>query len=512
MTRTPLEPLVPYDQSLVWSLQDAYFAGRGHELWDKGEIPFQATSILAAAQEHARFVADHVAKFRPGTDAVEIVEVGCGNGMFAQNFLRALERSRRPNDRALFRRIRYVVTDWTADKPMGVLERPLVQGYVRDGKLAGAIVDMRHPWLLVEFDGFERALAPAVLIANYVICVLTPKVMHKSLIGAWFERYSRLTAQGEGDPEAMLADLTTRAAGSGDSTDVVLEDQWVHTTPEAVFGPDVGAGVRDAVADLKEATFSLSPVFLKALREMKKVGALVLVNDFGWPRLSDLASLRPCQAIRYGLAMSHAVDFAIYDGVAPRLGLELVRSLDVKRSVRVMAFAPELDAGLFQRSYKGTPGDDWLDLQGAGRLFFDQKDAIRAVRTFGHCLEVDPLDAELRYRHAQACIEARVFDDARDSIQVGASVEPGLDWDFVHGRLAHAMQRFDEAVAAFRASVARDDSLIGWLNLAMALEDATQETEARIVYKRVLERDPTNTLARRGLMSLGEEGEVRVFQ
>lgn len=510
MSRTYLEPLVPYDKSLVWSLQDAYFAGRGHELWEKGEIPFQATSVFAAAREHARYVADHVARFRPDDEVVEIVEVGCGNGLFAQNFLRALATSRRPVDRALFQRIRYVVTDWTADKPLGVLARPLVEEFVAAGKLTGAIVDMRHPWLLVELDGFERALAPAVLIANYVVCVLTPKVMHKSLIGAWFERYSRLSVPGEGDPDAQIAALTERAAGSGQSDDVALEDHWIHTTPEAVFGAEVGAGLRDAVAHLREATFTLSPVFLKALREMAKVGALVLVNDFGWPSRDDLEGLRPCQPIRYGLAMSHAVDFAVYDGVAPKLGLEIARTLDRKRSVRVMALAPTLDAAMFRKAYRGTPGDDWLDLLGAGRMYFAQKDAIRAARVFGRCLDVDPYDAELRYRHAQACIDSKLFEEAQASAAFGATLDPALDWAFVLGRLCHAHGRFAEAVVHFRESLRVDDSVSGWANLAMSLEDAGDETGARLAYKTVLARDPSHAIARRAMMLLGEEGEVRV--
>lgn len=508
--RTYLERLVPYDKSLVWSLQDAYFSGRGHEPWTRGEIPYQATSVLAAAQEHARFVADYVAKYVPGDAPVEVVEAGCGNGLFAQNFLRALERSRRPADKALFRRIRYVVTDWTAEMPEGALQRPLVAGFVASGKLTGGIVDFRHPWLLVQLDGFERPLAPAVLITNYVVCVLTPKILHKSVIGAWFERHVRVGVKGTFDPDEKVAALIARAAGSGESADIDLEEHWVLAAPEDVFGAEVGGAVRALVDPLPEATFTLSPVFVKALRELRQHGTMVLVNDFGFADLEDVHGLRACNAIRYGLAMSHPVDFALYDAVGPALGYDVCRTLDQRRSVRAMAFAPALEPRLFNRAYRGAPGDDWLDLSGAGRLFFDGRDAIRAARTLGKCLEVDPLEPEVRYRHAQACIEAGLLALAARSIRIGARVGPAMDWAFVRGRLAFAERQYTKAIRSFQRSLELENSIVAWLNLARCYEAVGDETLARRCYRAVLELEPDNHAARRALMLLGEEGSVRV--
>ena len=55
--RVELEDFVPYDQSVLWRLGQAYYAGRGIAAWTEDDVPFEGTNNAAFARQHADFFA-----------------------------------------------------------------------------------------------------------------------------------------------------------------------------------------------------------------------------------------------------------------------------------------------------------------------------------------------------------------------------------------------------------------------------------------------------------------------
>ena len=84
----PLEPFVPYDQSLQWRIHDSYYEKRGASAWTGGEIPYQSTSNYAIARVHAALLIEVVDELaRTGRlaegEEVYVLEIGSGVGRFA---------------------------------------------------------------------------------------------------------------------------------------------------------------------------------------------------------------------------------------------------------------------------------------------------------------------------------------------------------------------------------------------------------------------------------------------
>ena len=97
-TDEPLEEPKPLSQSVLWSLQRAYFERAGIAAWSAGAVPMWVTSNPFIAAAYARVVRAflHDWEAGPGGSALDpgqpvyVVELGAGSGRFAYHFLRRL--------------------------------------------------------------------------------------------------------------------------------------------------------------------------------------------------------------------------------------------------------------------------------------------------------------------------------------------------------------------------------------------------------------------------------------
>src|SRR4051812_37034478 len=104
-----IQDFVPLDASVLWSLNDAYYAARGRAAWDSHEVPFYATTNFAVARQTARLLIAHVTELerRGPLPELSVLEIGSGSGRFAINFFRALRKCGAAGSE-LASRIRYV--------------------------------------------------------------------------------------------------------------------------------------------------------------------------------------------------------------------------------------------------------------------------------------------------------------------------------------------------------------------------------------------------------------------
>src|SRR5437762_12505945 len=91
-----LEQQQLFSRSLIWQLQDRYFAERGVEAWRQGEVPHYVTSNPTIANGYAEMVLafwrdrGRLAPDDPPDEPQTICELGAGSGRFAFHFLSRL--------------------------------------------------------------------------------------------------------------------------------------------------------------------------------------------------------------------------------------------------------------------------------------------------------------------------------------------------------------------------------------------------------------------------------------
>ena len=85
----------PFAQSLLWDIQQAYYADKGVQAWRQDELPHYVTSNPTVANSYAEIVLacwrDQqrlAAAGNTGDEPLYICELGSGSGRFAFHFLR----------------------------------------------------------------------------------------------------------------------------------------------------------------------------------------------------------------------------------------------------------------------------------------------------------------------------------------------------------------------------------------------------------------------------------------
>ncbi|MEO1272598.1 MAG: SAM-dependent methyltransferase, partial [Myxococcota bacterium] len=230
-----LEDFVPYDQSALWRIHDAYYTKRGGEAW--GDIPSRATNNYALARQYSA-LALALAKTHDPQEPFIILEVGGGSGVFAQYLLQALKHGLGHEGRALWERVQYVLTDYSAP----TLESALAEQDPADAsRLIPALLDIRDP-NPTHLNGEPLILRPHLVVANYVACVSPTKHLHK-LNDQWVELYAQIATDPTGefaqqDPTSIDALLELYAQSPSDAplmSSLRIRYQHRYVEPETLF-------------------------------------------------------------------------------------------------------------------------------------------------------------------------------------------------------------------------------------------------------------------------------------
>ncbi|MGA2126435.1 MAG: hypothetical protein ABSG76_09810, partial [Xanthobacteraceae bacterium] len=165
--------------SLIWRLQDNYFAERGVEAWRQGEVPHYVTSNPTIANAYAEIVfafrhdRQHLASPEgPAQGPLTICELGAGSGRFAFHFLNRLGRLCEQDGTPLDS-FRYVLTDVAESNLAFWREHPRFREYFARGMLDMAVFDVtRSDVIELQTSGARITAAglpgPLVVLANYL--------------------------------------------------------------------------------------------------------------------------------------------------------------------------------------------------------------------------------------------------------------------------------------------------------------------------------------------------------
>lgn len=471
----PLEGLVPSEKSVVWRIHDAYFARRGAEAWREGEIPFHATSHYVIARGHARLLCRLVAELEAaGTlapaEPVEVLELGCGLGRFAANFLRALRKGCGARGRSLAPRLRYFLSDFAPLTVRQAIATPALAADVEAGRVVPALHDLRRPDELRSLQGGSLAPRLTAVLASYVACVAPVRPLRKTRDG-WSQKLQRAslevaprTLRGR-TPAAVRRELLADPTAPGLMGALVVEPEWRPVSLARALPDPVDAEALDAtLAPLREATVAYPFAWSRALRALAGrlvAGGLVLVNDMGTATREQLSGIRDVVPTHFGNTLNHGFAFALLDELCPRAGLSCVRTLDVLRSVHVCAIrkldrVPASFAAAFRATYRASDADV-LDFRAAARLAREKGEWLAATRLFQRCLDLDPYDPDVWLLAGDSALKALLPEHALHFLGRGRRLAaPGAaarGFDVLLGRAAFEARRLALAARSFRRAL-----------------------------------------------------------
>jgi tetratricopeptide (TPR) repeat protein len=530
MNVTLQEP-TPFDQSAVWRIHDAYFASRGIEAWNAGEVPFYATSSFVTATQHARFFTDFVRqRIAAGQlgpdDEVWVLEVGSGLGRFATNFFRALLKSCGPDGKALLHRVRYVLSDYSPKSLGEAIAVPVLARLVQEGSVVPALYDLRNPSELRNLAGEPLAVPRLTwIVANYVSCVLPVKTFQWRRAEGIFEQNVALSTVVPDDsvrtePEEVLQDLLsdpTRARLLEES--VTMDVVWKPIDLDEVYPSGPHAQVlRTFTADQPEITFSYPHGFFDFLQVAGKLlarGGLVLVNDYGSVDIASIRGRYDRKPQIYGNSIAVAIHFPVVQAWARVAGWSSVRTDDVLASIHSCALRPsgpfdEGERSAFDAAYvRSRATDDMIDAASAAAMCVDNKEFDRAVRFYRRCLALEPDSVEFHHKLGNAAIEGRRYELAAKYLKRGVELagpdNTTYDLEFQLGRAYCLLEDYDTAIGWYEKAVAKENHATTYTNLGVVYQQQGRLDDAARCYHRALMIDHTEVRARAALLMLRDK-------
>jgi tetratricopeptide (TPR) repeat protein len=524
-----LQPPTPFDQSILWRIHDAYFAARGIDAWNQGEVPYYSTSNYATARQHAGFLTDlvmsQIAEGRLDDDAeIWVLEVGAGLGRFAANFLRALEVASGPLGADLFERIRYVISDYSEKSLREALATSGLKHHVKAGRVLPALFDLREPDRLrlldTDSDNHPRDANPGVgaaafqlAIANYVCCVVPLKNMQHRESSGWHEQWVKLDTtleDGVARPAGeILEDMLANPTREGMVKKLGIHLEWRERPLDLVYPNELHQKVlTELVSDLGDATVGYPHGFIEFVDTVARFlgpGGVVMVNDYGAIDKKDLKGLSERRSQIYGNSIANSINFAVFDAFAAVSGWHHLRTKDPLDSLHTALLRPGLPfsdrelQGFYRNYVQWRGGDDILDFTHTARLFAEKKDWERALRYWKRCIELEPENPDHYYRAGDAAIDGGHYELAVRYLEQGLELqtpEQVLDFEFQLGRATCLAQDYKASIGWYERALLKENHPTTWTNLGVLYESDGRLPDAFRCYRRAMEIDPKYNRAR----------------
>lgn len=557
-----LQDFVPYPQSVLWRIHDAYFQTRSSAAWRSGEIPSFSTSNYAFARQVARFLIHLTTKWeasgqlRP-TEPVWVWELGCGNGLFARNLLVALEHGCGPRGRALRARLQLVLSDY-AEVPVREALRVVQQTDAQPVlPPIGALLDLRQPEALRGLDGSPLTVGPVqLMIASYLCCVLpvtwiyqtqrpqnlqpgqhsevvedpfspdVQQVFHGAATTQvnqprYFTKYVRISADvvptqhpaqtGEHYLQQLLAAPIPQNQLAQLQTELSFRPAELATL---LPSPVHQRTLQRAVQGLTEATVEYPSRFLDAVSALVPrlaPGGQLLVSDFGSHGQEGLRGQRVRGARLYGSTLNHAVDFALLEAYAHEVGLSIVRTSDPLRALHSACFSMSQDATvtvLFRRHLDVcSDGEDLVDFRQKGVEAMRATEFARAGRFFARCLKLDPRSAELWLWLGRARLQAGALPHAERALRKGQSLDPPRRPEFQRhlGQVYAAQGQHLRALRCLQYALQHQPTAATYVDQAESLRALGRRQEALQACEQALALDEQDQSAEQLWMTLQAE-------
>jgi tetratricopeptide (TPR) repeat protein len=371
----------------------------------------------------------------------------------------------------------------------------------------------------VGLDGARLQIPIVAVVSNYVCCVTPPKMLRKREDG-WSEKFVRTAVEppngdarkgGQALLQSLLAGSTDRELMSTLSTEVEWRDVDLGTSFREPFHR---RSLERLLAGFSEATVTYPYCFVDCLRTLAESvapGGVVIVNDYGNCRASDMRGAHDRTTEHYGNTQNNMVDFAVFDAVAAEAGWAIKRTDDPLNDVHTAAicFEPGPSAGRFAQAFQRhfidqSPGEEVMRHYNAGFAFAQRQDFRRAAAMYRRCVEMDPDNAEHHYQLGLSCVEGGLYEQAAEFLERGLKTDPyhTTDMEFELARAYEELGKVREAIDLYRSSLDREDHPVTHCNLALAHIKLEEWKQAHEAIKRSLALDPESERAQETLDKL----------
>lgn len=505
-----LEPPTRFDRSLMWRVSNAWFQRHARAAWTESVVPERATSCRARARSLARVVLPRLGA-TPGP--LHLLDVASGSGRFVRNLVAALRHDLGPEGAEVAARLVVLMSDRSEPTVRAAAEEPELAELIAEGAVRPALFDMLQPDRLVDLAGSPIEGPIDVVFANYAACVLPARIIQAHHAGArelfvetWADvpkgtkpedlRAAWLSGLQEGSP---LAEHTW-SWPLADAGDPFWRSKW------AAMVSAVSAGPNDVI------TCPLPFLsFIVGVRALARTGGLLLISDHG-----ITASDPPPENVEerlprsYGGSLALGVDFRLLAELSAHHGFGHIATDQPlgRLHTAVVCWDGSIPADVataFDHALVQTDdGELFLDLCAAALQAAEADNPAQEVRLLRAALAIVPDDPELHLRLGKAYLGADHASHALRFLLAAESLDrfDRLDVQFELGRLYGRIGSLDAALAAFEASLAREDHPLTRAYIGLVHERAGRVEEARQACQQALAMSPELPAARAALARL----------
>jgi hypothetical protein len=409
----PLEPHRPLSESVIWTLQRAFYAAEGPRAWTRREIPTWITSNAFFARALAGvtlgFLRDLVA--RGGLDRgapVNVVELASGSGQFAFLFLRRLLELRRSVPGLDGLRLRYVLTDFTESNLRAWESHPRFRPFLEDGSLDFAIFDLERDRDLRLTRSGEAlgatAANPLVVLANYAFDS-TLQDCFRVRSGALYADLVRAMVPEDGGPTRPDEPGVLERIAALDHQPRPVEGAYYHDPPL----DRILESYRQRLGD----TAFLFPIgalrCVRALRDLARGRLLLLCGDKGVSREEDLWGQGEPAMVRHRGCFSFSVNLHAIGRYFEEAGGFAMHTGQPRPRIQVSAFLGGFQASDLPETRRAFA--DEIDGFGPGEFhtlavaLCEQKEP-QPLELVLAVLKLSCFDAEVLYSYREALVRA----------------------------------------------------------------------------------------------------------
>lgn len=505
VNRLTVQEFRPIVRSLEWQLSELYWAKDGVSPFVRSEVPFIINNNGRLSEDAAVVLFTNAIEARATTGPIRVLELGAGTGLFARYFLNSFRDLCRQENRDLYDRLTYFVSDRSKRACEQWQENGLFNdhsGHVVVGtcsgddpthfeRLSGEAADLTP--LQAVFTNYVLDVMPSAIVkvgtsGPEQLCIRTHLTHNESLIS----QYSDLTVS---EVQSIAKSEDPREQAKLISILPVLEFE-AQFLPVGEDKPPYLAEILDFGKNQERSLLNFGAIecLEKCLSALTEDG-FVLLNDYG-PTVRDYVAGH-AMAQRFGSSLALGLDFPFLEHHLVKNGYIWLTPEDNERGIHArMVCRKDLSRTrqMFLRRFSNealksfeTPIEAAARHQAAGRN--DQ-----ALEYYRQALERNPHNWHLIGQAAEfVSLQLRDFTAGLELIRSALEHNPCYStwlWN-VLGDCLFCLERFGEAHEAYleARAINADDARTNF-NLSYTLSQMGRYQESLRVIAHALANDP----------------------
>jgi len=444
-----IEDKIPYQDSIIWNIQDNYYNAMGINAWKKGELAFNPTSNLQAAYQNAKVVFQTIAtatiqRTNPN-EKIYILELGSGIGIFALNFLKAFKEICKQENKDYYKKIKYLVTNYSETTLKEISQNKYFNELKQENLLDFYLLDALNPQKIQKLSGEVLELKNEMftaIIANNLYSTLPIAVIKKSG-NDYYERNIEILYKTNKEilnykEYVEKSILIPESAKFIDNLDAKLYYKKIDINTYIKDKTELSI-FNDLTKNLKKATVSYPFTTLKSLKALTpliKKNGIMLISDKGYANREHMWGDREDIPSASSKIYPHSLNIPFVESFANKLALSVLRTSNSYYNIQTILL---VKAPLINKFITKTFTDLFIDLNLSEDLNYfynlaysniQKKDIVSAINALKKALECDPSNPSVFYTLGTSYFNGRDYVTALEYYEKG--LEYKTDYFNIH--------------------------------------------------------------------------------